>query len=163
MPKGDIYKKYDELIKKLAKENNGPVFKPHVTLLRDIELAEDEVIKRTEELVSGQKPFQINLGEIGYEDYRFRALFVKTVISPQLQNLHDRAKQIFEMEIPPYMAHLSLLYGNYPVELKEKIIKEIGKEQLVQFAVSSVFLKKAGKIKDWKIIKEFPLVETLLS
>lgn len=155
MPKGQIYKKFDGIIKKLADENNGPVFKPHVTLLGEIELSEYEVIKKTEALVKNQKPFMVNLHEIGYEDYHFRALFVKAIITPQLQNLHDRAKRIFKMGISPYMAHLSLLYGNYPVDLKKKIIKEIGQEQSAQFEVSSVFLKKAGEIKDWKIIKEF--------
>lgn len=154
MPKGDIYKKYDGLIKKLAEENAGPVFKPHVTLLGGIELPEDDVIKKAEELVSGQKPFKISLSEIGYEDYHFRTLFVRAIISPPLQNLHNRAKQIFEMEIPPYMAHLSLLYGNYPVDLKEKIIKEIGREQPAQFEVSSVHLIKGGEVEDWKIVKE---------
>lgn len=154
MPKGDVYTKYDKLIKGLAKEFNAPVFKPHLTLLGDIELPEEDVIKRTEKLVSGQKPFQINLDEIGYEDYHFRALFVKAVISPQLQNLHNKAKQIFKMEIPAFMAHLSLLYGNFPVDLKEKIIKEIGKEQPAQWEVDSVHLIRGGEVKDWKVIKE---------
>ncbi len=157
MPKGDIFKKYDTIIKKLAKENNGPVFEPHITLLGNIELTENEVIKGAQKLVLGQKPFQINLSEIGYEDYHFRALFVKAVISPQLQNLHNRAKQIFKMQIPTYMAHLSLLYGNYPNLAKKEIIKKIGKDQASVFEINSVFVQKAGLIRDWKIIKEFPL------
>lgn len=155
MPKGQIYKKLDGLIKKLADENNGPVFKPHVTLLGDIDLPENEIIKKTEELISGQKPFMINLNEIGYEDFHFRALFIKAIITPQLQNLHDRAKKIFKMNLPPYMAHLSLLYGNYPVELKKKIIQEIGRDQRAQFEVISIFLVKGGEVENWKIIKEF--------
>lgn len=155
MPKGQIYKRLDGIIKKLADKNNGPVFQPHITLLGEIELPENEVIKKTEALVKNQKPFMVNLHEIGYEDYHFRALFVKAIITPQLQNLHERAKRIFKMEIPPYMAHLSLLYGNYPIDLKEKIIKEIGRDQKALFEIDSVFLEKAGEIKDWKIIKEF--------
>lgn len=158
MPKGDIYTKYNNLIRKLAEENDAPIFKPHITLLGEIELPEDDVIKKAEELVSGQKPFKINLREIGYEDYHFRALFVKAILSPPLQNLHNRAKQIFEKDILPYMPHLSLLYGNYPVDLKKKIISDIGREQPAQFEVTSVFLKQAGEIKDWKIIKEFPFL-----
>lgn len=156
VPKGAIYKKYHGLIKKLAKENNGPVFEPHITLLGEIELPEHEVIKKTAELISAQEPFQIKLDGIGYEDYHFRALFVKAVISPQLQNLHEQAKQIFRMEIPAYMAHLSLLYGNYPIYKKEEIIKSIGSNQASTFEINSIFVQKAGLIKDWKIIKELP-------
>lgn len=157
MPQGQIYKKFAELIKRLAKEYGGPVFQPHVTLLGETLFPEKEVINRTGQLISSQKPFQINLAEIGYEDYHFRALFVKAVITKPLLALHERAKKLFGMENSlPYMPHLSLLYGNYPAEMKEKIIAEIGKEQLSQFEISSVFLKRGGEVKDWKTIKEFP-------
>lgn len=53
------------------------------------------------------------------------------------------------------MPHLSLLYGTYPNETKEKIIKEIGKNQMTQFEVNSVHLVQGGEIKDWQVIKEF--------
>lgn len=157
MPKGQLYEKLKALIKKLANENNGPAFEPHVTLLGGIELSEEEVIKRTTQLVKDQKPFYVTLKQIEYEDFYFRTLFVKAEITEFSQSLHNRAKQIFEKDIPPYMPHLSLLYGNYPVDLKERIITEIDREQRAQFEVSSIFLNKEfGEIKDWKVIKEFP-------
>lgn len=71
-------------------------------------------------------------------------------------DLHNKAKEIFNMtKIPPYMPHLSLMYGNYPQALKDKIIQEIGKNQSTQFEVNSVHLVQGGEIKDWQIIKEF--------
>lgn len=60
------------------------------------------------------------------------------------------------MNIPSYMPHLSLLYGNYPVEVKEEIIKQIGRDQTTQFDISSIHLIKGGKVEEWRIIKEFP-------
>lgn len=157
MPKGEVYNRFESLIKKLAKEYGGPIFEPHVTLLGDIEQSEEEVIRKTEQLVLGQKPFPITLKQIDYQDYHFRALFVRAEITESLLSLHNRAKEIFGMQdIPSYMPHLSLLYGNYPNELKEKIISEIGREQTAQFEVSSVYLIKGGEVKDWQIVKEFP-------
>ncbi len=53
------------------------------------------------------------------------------------------------------MPHLSLLYGNYPVSLKKKIIKQINREQLAGFEVNSIHIVKGGEVKDWKILGEF--------
>lgn len=157
MPKGEHYNRFADLIKRLAHQHGGPVFEPHVTLLGDVELSELETIERTQQLAQGQKPFPITLRQIDYQDYHFRALFVRAEITKSLLSLHNRAKEIFGMQdIPPYMPHLSLLYGNYPNELKEKIISEIGREQTAQFEVSIVYLIKGGEVKDWQIIKEFP-------
>lgn len=156
MPQGTSYNKFSSLINKLARENKSPVFEPHVTLLGEIMLLEEDVIIRTQQLVSGQKPFLLNLGTIDYEDYYFRTLFVRAKITKPLEALHNRAKKIFKMNILPYMAHLSLLYGSYPNDLKERIISEIGRDQTAIFDVSSVHLIKGGEIEEWKIIKEFP-------
>lgn len=157
MPKGTVYERFFGLIKKLALENNGPVFEPHVTLLGEFTNSLEEAIKGAKELVKDQNPFTINLEEIDYQDFYFRTLFVKAQITQPLLALHEHAKALFNMRsIPPYMPHLSLLYGTYPNELKEKIITQIGKGQSAQIEVKSVFLVKGGEIKDWEIVEEFP-------
>lgn len=153
----EMRKKFAGLIKKLGAEYGGPIFEPHVTLLGGIELPQTEVIRRSEQLVHGQKSFPIILRQIDYEDYFFRTLFIKAEVTEQLQNLHNRAKEIFEIGgTSTYMPHLSLLYGNYPVELKERIIKKIGQDQTFQFQINSVHLVKGGEVKDWQIIRAFP-------
>lgn len=154
---GEAYEKFSSLIKKLAKQYNAPVFQPHITLLGDFMQPLDECIKLTKQAVLNQKPFIINMGEIDYEDFYFRTLFIRVDKMEPLLNLHNRAKEIFKMVIPPYMPHLSLLYGTFPIETKEKIIKEIGRKQSIQFEISSVLLIKGGEIADWRILKEFPL------
>lgn len=156
MPKGEVYSRFTDIIKNLATEYGGPVFEPHVTLLGEIEIPEEEVIARTVKLVKDQIPFQFDLEKIDYEDYFFRTLFVRAKLTKPLQSLHNHAKDIFGItNAASYMPHLSLLYGNYPVSLKEKMIKQLGKEQSAQFEVNSVHLMKGGEIKDWKMLGEF--------
>lgn len=155
MPKGKAYQKFSGLIKKLASENQALVFEPHVTLLGEIMLPQDEVIKRTNKLVAGQKPFAVTMEQIGYEDYFFRTLFVRAKKTAPLLALHKQAKKIFQMAALPYMPHLSILYGIFPNELKEKIIAEIGRDQSVEFEINSVVLIKGGEVQDWQVIGEF--------
>lgn len=157
MPKGASYDKFANLIKKFAKENIGPVFEPHVTLLGEIMFLEEEAVNRTQQLVLDQKQFQVTLQNIDYEDFYFRTLFIRAEITEPLLTLHNRAKEIFGIEnIPWYMPHISLLYGTFPNDLKEKIIAEIGRDQTTAFDISSVHLIRGGEVKDWEIIKEFP-------
>lgn len=157
VPTGKEYPRFSELIRKLAKEYGGPVFTPHVTLLGEIILPEAEVIKRIEQLVLNQKPFIVTLEEINYEDYFFRTLFVKAKKTDALLALNNRTKEIFQIHgTDSYMPHLSLLYGNYPLEVKEKIIKQIGKNQSSQFEIKSVHLIKGGEVDKWVNIAEFP-------
>lgn len=158
VPTGQVFEKFASLIQKLARQYNAPVFDPHVTLLGEIMQPEDECIVKTKQLVKNQKPFIVNLEAVGWQDYYWRTLFVYAKKTQALQNLHERAKKTFNMELPPYMPHLSLLYGMFPVEIKREIIKEIGKDQSAQFKVNSVTLVKGGAVENWKIIGEFPLV-----
>ncbi len=158
MPTGQAYQKFSNLIKKLAEEYNAPVFIPHVTLLGDFMQPEEECIKLTKQLVSGQKPFTIEMEQIDYEDYFFRTLFVRAKKTPELLFLNTRAKEIFQMNgALEYMPHLSLLYGTFPIEIKEKIIREIGRDQSIKFEINSVHLLKGGEIEDWRIVGKFPL------
>lgn len=160
MPTGKAYEKFSGLIKKLAAEYNAPVFEPHVTLLGDVPQPEEVCVSLTKQLVSGQKPFTITMGDIDYEDFYFRTLFVKSLKTEPLLTLHNKAKEIFKMDIPPFMPHLSLLYGTFPVATKEKIIKEIGRNQPARFLIDRVYLIKGGKLADWQITAQFPFTRT---
>jgi 2'-5' RNA ligase len=159
MPRGTASRKFKGLVKKLADENNAPIFQPHVTLLGDFMYSEEESIKKTKQLVLGQSPFTIEMEKIDFEDYFFRTLFVRAKKTEKLMALNNRAREVFKVQDQlPFMPHLSLLYGIFPLEKKEQIIKEVGRDQSVIFEVNSVILMKGGEIKDWRIIGEFPFL-----
>ena len=159
MPTGEAYDKLSGLIKRLVEEYNAPFFEPHVTLLGEAMQSEEDVLRRSEQLASGQKPFPIVLNTVDYQDFYFRALFVRAERTDPLQALNDRAKEVFEMQdIPDYMPHLSLMYGNFPQAVKECIIKAIGRDQATEFTVNSLHIFKTdGEVNAWYKVKEFPL------
>lgn len=149
VPTGDSFNKFRSLIEKLAKKYRAPVFKPHVTLLGEITRPEEECIRLTRQLVSGQKPLEIEMGQVDYQDFYFRTLFVKAKKTKPLLALRTLAKEVFQMDDTlPYMPHLSILYGTFPESLKKEIIKEIGRNQSCKFEINSVHLMKGGAVKD---------------
>lgn len=156
-PDGEVYKRFAELILKLAKSYNGPIFQPHVTLLGGIEQQEEQVLERTRQLSVGKNPFTVTLEDINYENYYFRTLFVRAALTEPLRELNDQARKLFNMEIPPYMPHLSLLYGTYPRDLKEKIVNEIGKKQSAEFTAGGIhIIKSTGDESTWHEVGFIP-------
>lgn len=164
MPTGEAYDKFSNLIKRLAKEYNAPIFEPHVTLIGEAMQSEEDVIRRAEKLVSGQESFPITLRTIDCQDYYFRTLFVKADKTEPLQELYDQACEIFEIQdVPDYMPHLSLLYGNFPQKVKKQIIEEIGRDQSTQFTVDRIHLFKTdGEVESWHKVRKFIFTRRLL-
>lgn len=158
LPSAEEFNRFVNLIKKLAEKYDAPIFDPHITILGQASDNESTAIKLTEELVTGISPFNITLNKIGYQDYYFRALYVLVEKTEPLLKLHEKAKQLFEkQDIPPYMPHLSLLYGDFPVAIKEKIMQEIGREQPSTFEVKSLYVfKTEGEANSWYSVKEIP-------
>lgn len=162
MPSGDVYDRFSKLVEKLAQEHSAPIFQPHVTLLGEILEGEEDIIKKTQELVEAHQPLPVTLDSVDYQDYYFRTLFVRANETQPLLDLHNNAREVFKMQgIPPYMPHLSLLYGDFPQAVKDKIIQEIGRDFTSQFEVTSVHLFKTdGEANTWHRVKEFPRVKT---
>lgn len=162
IPKGAEYDRFANLIKRLADEYNGPIFEPHITLLGSISQTKKEVIEKARQLCLGQKPFPITLQTVDYQDFFFRALYIQAQITEPLLKMHNQAKELFNMQhIPPYMPHLSLLYGNYSLKIKKEIIKKIGKDQNAKWVVSSIHIdKEGGDPTTWHRVQEFPLNDT---
>lgn len=157
MPTGEVYDKFSALIKRLAGEYNAPIFEPHITLLGEVMQLEEDLLKKAEQLVLGQKPFPITLKTLDYQNFYFRALFVRAERTIPLQALHDRAKEVFGMQnIPDYMPHLSLMYGNFPQSVKDQIIKVIGNNQTTEFTVNGIHVfETGGEVNKWHMVKEF--------
>ena len=124
MTEEDISDKVYSLIKQLAKDYSGPVFEPHITLLPDIVLSEEEIIEKTSKLASDEHSFLIEVEKIDYQNTYFRNLFIKLKLNDELLNLHNEANQIFEIDNDQvYMPHISILYGNHSKETKEEIVE----------------------------------------
>ena len=160
MPSGGIYERMYELIQGLSREYEGPLFEPHVTLLGEVMFSEEDIIRKTKQLLDRQHPFPITLTSIDYQEFYFRSLFVKVKKIPELLTLQTRAKEIFAMQDKlSYMPHFSLLYGNFPKKVKSQIVEILGVNQDLKFVVDRVNLYKTdGEASTWHRVKEFPLI-----
>lgn len=161
IPTGKLYTQLSHLISKLTKKYNAPHFEPHVTLLGKITGPEEEVLEKTSRLASELKLYEIELTNLDYLDKYFQCVFIRVKETKPVLEANAKARKIFGRENdPPYMPHLSLLYGNYPVSIKKKVIEEIGPNFSLSFPVRSIHLISYTDLydaKSWQKVRGFKL------
>lgn len=117
------------------------------------------MISKTQELASLIHPLPIQLTTIAYTDSYYRALFVKVDHSAEIFTAYQQAKKLFPSHQKiGYVPHLSLLYGNFSIETKKEIIKEIGETFANTFEADTLYLYLTeGAASDWQRIRAFSL------
>lgn len=158
MPDGPVQQAMADIIRKLSAEYSTPLFPPHITLLGELTLPEDQLIARAHQVASLLRPYRVELGRVEYLDLYFRALFVHIKETPPVMRAGAVARQVFGIETGTYLPHLSLLYGDFAPEVKESIIGKIGASLDYEFEAKSVFVYSTyGPTSTWRRLGEFPM------
>ena len=158
-PTGDVAAELQTIVATLAREYNGPVFVPHVTVAARIpsEQGEESIVAKTETLLKECSAFPVTLEDVGMGEEFFCALYMKVQKTSALEALHTRANEIFALsDRGVYVPHVSLLYGNFSAEEKE-IIPTFALLKGVSFLVDRASLYRTeGEASQWQKVREFP-------
>lgn len=160
IPTGEVYHKLSEIISQLSKKYSTLNFEPHVTLIGNLIGPGENLISKTSKLATQLKSFEINLKKADYFDEYFRCLFIRAEKSKEVIEANNIAREVFNLKPDPeYMPHLSLMYGDFDSETKERILADLGKEFDLSFEIKSIHLfSTTGEVKDWHRIKEYLLI-----
>lgn len=159
MPSGETRQEMARVIASLAVEYSSEVFPPHVTLIGKLGDAEPVLVAKARLLAARLKPYELCLGAVDGLDEYYRCLFAHIEETPPVLQANTVARAVFERQSdPPYMPHMSLLYGHFPADLKEKIMARTGRRIGRRFAAASIYLYSTfGKTRDWYCVGEYPL------
>lgn len=147
-----------KIILDLSKKYKTPNFEPHMTLLGDIEVSEEEILAGTKKLASMLKPFNLALGEVSFSTTYFQSVFVRVKSNAKLMQANLLAKQIFNLPNNLFMPHVSLMYGVDDMETREKIAAEIKLPADLSFQADKIIIIPTTKDpKDWHHLAEIPL------
>lgn len=161
MPEGDVYNRLKELMSGLGEKYKSPIFEPHVTLTGQVLGTEEEIVALTAGLAGNIKSFDIRLGGVACLDEYFRALFLKADETDEAINANLIARTVFNRESnPPYMPHLSLMYGDFSISTKKEIISSLGNKFDIAFEARSIHIYSTkGVPEEWSRVKAFPLAK----
>ncbi len=159
MPSGEVRYELALLIAKLATEYSTEVFPPHVTLIGRLAHPVPVLDAKARQLAARLKPYELALGNVEYLDEYYRCLFTHLQETEAVLHANAVAREVFgRQDDPTYMPHMSLLYGDFPKELKDKIIDKIGRRIERKFQATSIYLYSTfGKTRDWYCVGEYPL------
>ncbi|MCH7604530.1 2'-5' RNA ligase family protein [Patescibacteria group bacterium] len=159
IPAGKTYEKLVRIIDELSKRYSTPVFEPHVTVVKNIKLPEQEMIAKTSQLAAALSPYAVILIGLEVSMKFYTNLVAKADKTHELMEASRKARQIFyQHQLHPYDPHLSLIYGNLSRSATQRISKNI-KEQIqgVIFQARSIHVVvTAGRPENWRRIKELP-------
>jgi len=157
-PTGRTHELLATTIAHLSQAHDGPFFDPHVTLLGDIAGQEERILEQTDQLANVLSPIDLILTVPAFQDQHFQCVFMRIEETSMLLDAHTRARTVFHKEaVPPFMPHVSLLYGLYPTSLKEQIIGTLSTSLSVQFTASVVtlFRVEGNSPNDWYKVQTF--------
>ena len=141
MPTGDVRRRLAGTILELSRQYATPAFEPHVTLAGGIVGPTRQVAAKMRELARRIPPFTVRLTAVDGLDEYFRYLFVRVATTHPIMRANKAAREVFRLEPQPaFMPHLSLLYGNLPSSVKQRIVASLGRGYELEFKVSSLHL-----------------------
>ena len=159
MPGGEVRDRLTMILRRLSARLNAPEFSTHVTLLGRCVGDRGELIRQSAQVAASLRHFAIRLEHIDFRDEYFRCLFLHAALTEPLRKAHQAACQAFgRRRDRAFMPHMSLLYGNFPQSLKEKLIAELVPRLDVQFKVRSLHLYRThGEPRRWRSVAKFGL------
>jgi 2'-5' RNA ligase len=157
MPAGQTYRDLARMILALSRRHSTPRFEPHVTLLSGIALRESGAISRTAVLAGRLAPLEIRAEAVDFTEDYFRCLFFRVVPTNAVSKARASACKVFGPRDPqPYSPHMSLLYGNLPLEVKKRMASRPSASW--SFQASRIHLYRVeGPVEAWRRVGSFSL------
>jgi 2'-5' RNA ligase len=156
VPEGEMRRRLAALIESLARRFGGPVFEPHVTLLAGVRETEREVVASAERILRGAPAVPLQFSGLETADTYFRALYLRAEPRAPLLGLHAAARDAFERrDDPPYVPHLSLVYGAPP---PAAVVDELRPSAPDGFEARALDVYSTeGPVEGWHRVRRFRL------
>lgn len=135
-PPEPIFSQLKNAVNELVRKYNGPVFEPHMTLLGNINNGLPEIEQKAKELAAHLDKLELSLGPVSFSTTYFQSVFIRVNSTAKLIQLNLDAKKIFSMENDVFMPHISLLYGDHDMTIREEVASSL------QFPAFSFVIKE---------------------
>ncbi|MFZ2026522.1 MAG: 2'-5' RNA ligase family protein [Microgenomates group bacterium] len=160
IPPQPAFDELNKIISNLSAEYKGPVFKPHMTLLGSTECELDDIRKAVEAVAKNTKKLSLSLGPVSFSTTYYQSVLVRVNSTAQLMQFNLNLKKALGIENNVFMPHISLMYGDHDMKMREEIAAKI-KLQNTSFVADSIVIvpvAEKSEPKDWEPVATIPLV-----
>ena len=160
VPDGEVRDRLAARIAEWGRRHGTPSFEPHVTLLGGIGGREGDVLGRGALLAASLRSLTIRLTGLRRSDEYFRCLVLEAERSPDLLAAHERASDLLGLrDRPPFLPHLSLVYGRLAAEdvsAAEEALRAIALP--LRFEARRLEIHRTeGTVAEWRRLAAHPL------
>lgn len=166
-PDSAAFSAYSEIIAETADSLGTFPFLPHITLVAAMMKGEEDVLERTRRLAAELAPYEFELDSVGYRDAYFQCVYAHLKRTESVVGANKLAREFFpeRQSDPPYMPHLSLVYGDLTAEQKEKdvipkletALKKRSSETTILPMDSIQVWSTQGDVREWYLVDTIPL------
>jgi len=167
VPSGAAFQAYSEIIHDTASKLGTFQFIPHITLVAAILTGEADVLEKSRRLASQLAPYEFEFQSLSSRDAYFQCIYATMTLTPKVLTANALARQIFpeRQSDPPYMPHLSLVYGDLSDTVKNEEIMPVLANKSHQRSTETQILpvdsiqvwSTQGDVKEWYMVETIPL------
>eukprot|EP00977_Amphora_coffeiformis_P006978 scaffold1513_cov100-Amphora_coffeaeformis.AAC.27 len=162
---------YETILNETAAALGTLPFTPHVTLVAAIMTDVTDVVTRAQALSHAltSHDYQFQFQAVSHKDAYFQCVFATYVRTPAVLQANALARRYFpeKQSDPPYLPHLSLIYGNnisaeekethWIPTLTQRIVD--GASDTTTFSVDAIEVwSTQGHVQEWYLVERIPLV-----
>ncbi|KAG1711463.1 hypothetical protein DVH05_008715 [Phytophthora capsici] len=127
IPAQPAAKELKDIINAYAERLETPSFLPHMTVLSGVKgLTAAEATTKLSELADSMCALDVEIETVAFKDLYFQCVFGLLKLTPDLQQAHDRSKEIYAVERnDAFMPHVSFIYGDLASEARAELAKEL--------------------------------------
>ena len=141
-----------ELINRLAQENNSPTFVPHCTLVGKIVLDSKFSFDDIKTFCNEISSVSLNVSKLMSEKTLFKSLFIQLIKDKFIVDFQKKIANFFIKREPyKFDPHLSLMYKIVSAEKQKKILSCISLPDQINFNYISI-VNTGQNVDEWKIV-----------
>lgn len=160
LPDEPYFDIYHQTIADLAAQYKTPVFEPHVTLVSGLSAPESRLITAVSNFAATHKNLILTFHSIGYTHGFFTSLFLRAHLTPEADQLNQKARQALNpFSQTNYDPHLSLLYGSISPDEKQSIIETLHFQRKTISFSRLQLVRGHTDVGQWRKCGQWPLGE----
>ncbi len=155
LPQNGMYFALSDLISKLACFDGGFIFKPHLTIIGDVEGNRHDLAMKTKALASVFQPLEIELENLLIVE---KSVLITVSLTNDLMRMRQQAVEIFgQKEDEEYRPHISLFYGSVSEDIKEFLTPQFEALQKTSVAQHLYLVETPiiSQSNEWGILDKF--------
>lgn len=156
------FEKNDEMylsniIEKLGKKHDAPIFLPHITAYGLVDAKLDELRRIVSESIRGEIIFGVEKKAIAHSDDFWKTIFIEINDNEHLVRINKRLKKSLKIfSSYEFKPHVSLIYKKMSSKQRQKIIESFDIKN--SFVINGMCIQEFSEdISKWKIVSEYEL------